>query len=179
MMDEIATDGQMCYFLDTNECGGICEHASGKFMSMKLGESLEVARAIDSAVCAGEVHVGQEVFVAAFARNDTLNYSAKPVLVFPTCKSGNAQTSAFIIEQLWQAWQISLFGEKLHSPLWSIASDEDPKHCPALYLQCMVRELKPKDPIYPYLSDLKGLNLMTGENFETHDLDYKHSFKCE
>jgi hypothetical protein len=97
--------------------GAFAKHASGRFTSMKLGESLEVARAIASAVCTGEVHVGQEVSVAAFARNDTLDYSAKPVLVFPTCKSGNAQTSAFIIGQLRQTWQISPFGKKLHGPL--------------------------------------------------------------
>ncbi|RXW14911.1 hypothetical protein EST38_g10936 [Candolleomyces aberdarensis] len=142
MMDEIATDGRMCYLSDTDECGGLCEHAAEKFTSMKLGNNLEVIHAIAAAVRAGEVHIGQEVFVAAFARNDTFDYSAKPVLVFPTCKSGTAQTSALIIEKLRQAWQLSPYGEKLHGPIWSIASDGDPKRRPALYLQCMAPDIE-------------------------------------
>jgi hypothetical protein len=117
MMDEIATDGRMCYLSDTDECGGLCEHAAEKLSSMKLGDDLEVIRAIAAAVRAGEIHIGQEVFVAAFARNDSVDYSAKPVLVFPTCKSGTAQTSALIIEKLKQAWWISPCGAALHGPL--------------------------------------------------------------
>ncbi|KAJ2933848.1 hypothetical protein H1R20_g3247, partial [Candolleomyces eurysporus] len=177
MMDEIATDGRMCYLPDTDECAGLCEHAAERFPSMKVGESLEVVRAIAAAVCSGEIHIGQEVFVAAFARNDATDYSAKPVLIFPTCKSGTSQTSALIIEKLRQAWQISPYGEALHGPIWSIASDGDPKRRPALYLQCMSRELRPEDSLFSHLGSLQGMNLMTGPDFETHDLDYKHSFK--
>jgi len=43
-------------------------------------------RAVAQAVREGKVHVGQEVFVAAFSRNDETNYGTKPVLLMPTCK---------------------------------------------------------------------------------------------
>lgn len=72
---------------------------------------------------------------------------------------------------------MSLYGKALHSPIWSIALDGDPKCCPALYLHCMVRELTPSDPIFQHVGSLPGLNLNMGSAGETQDLDYKHDFK--
>ena len=113
------------------------------------------------------------------ARNDGTNYGAKPVLLLPTCKQGSYKDSALLIEMIRQAWKISEYGEALHGSIWSIASDGDPKHRPALYLHCVVRELTPADALYAHLGNLPGLNLYTGPNFETQDLDYKHDFKRE
>jgi hypothetical protein len=176
-MDEIACDGRLCYLKTTDEIAGLCEHAASEFPSVKMGKNLEVVRAVCQAVHEGKVHVGQEVFVAAFARNDETNYGARPVLVMPTCKRGTYRDSALVIEKLRQAWKISEFGEQLHGPIWSIASDGDPKRRPALYIHCMTRELTPQDDLHKYVGHLPGLNLCTGTNGETQDLDYKHDFK--
>jgi hypothetical protein len=142
-----------------------------------MGTNLEIIRAVAHAVREGKVHVGQEVFVAAFARNDETDYGAKPVLLMPTCKQGSFRDSALVIEMLRQAWKISPCGEALHGPIWSIASDGDPKRRPALYQHCMVREIVEGDPLFHSLKDLPGLNLWTGSGGETQDLDYKHDFK--
>jgi hypothetical protein len=48
-----------------------------------MGDNLDVVRNIARAVKEGLVHIGQEVFVAAFARNDEADYGAKPVLSCP------------------------------------------------------------------------------------------------
>jgi hypothetical protein len=76
-----------------------------------------------------------------------------------------------------QAWKISPFGEALHGTIWSIASDGDPKRRPALYLHCMIQELTPADPLYQYVGKLRGMNLWTGLDRMTQDLDVKHDLK--
>ena len=40
------------------------------------------------AIRGGYVHVEQEIFVAAFSRNDETDYGAPPVLLMPTCDFG-------------------------------------------------------------------------------------------
>ncbi|KAJ3537998.1 hypothetical protein NMY22_g5352 [Coprinellus aureogranulatus] len=177
MMDEIASDGRLCYMPLEDLCVGLCEHGAEKFASTKMGQNLELIEAITLALRAGEIHIGQEILVVAFARNDEVNHAAMPVLILPTCKSGTALTFAVIIEKCRQAWQMSPYGEALHGPLWSIASDGDPKRRPSLYLHCMVKPIASADPLYPHLGELQGLNLMTGLKSETHDMDYKHTFK--
>ncbi|KIJ93964.1 hypothetical protein K443DRAFT_134901 [Laccaria amethystina LaAM-08-1] len=137
--------------------------------SVKMGDNLDVVRNIARAVKEGLVHIGQEVFVAAFARNDEADYGAKP--------QGSFRESVLIIEMLRQAWRLSPCGESLHGPIWSIASDGDPKRRPALYLHCMVQELTPGQPLFRHVGMLPGLNLWTGSGGETQDLDYKHNFK--
>ncbi|KAF8074685.1 hypothetical protein FPV67DRAFT_1619269 [Lyophyllum atratum] len=176
-MDEIASDGRLCYLTMTDEIAGLCEHAATELSSLKMGTNLNVVRAVRQALQEGKIHVGQEVFVAAFARNDEEGYGARPVLLIPTCKRGSFRDSALVMEMLRQAWKISPYGESLHGPIWSIASDGDPKRRPALYLHCMTRELRPTDPLFQHLENLPGMNVWTGPNGETQDLDYKHCFK--
>jgi hypothetical protein len=115
-MDEVASDGRLCYLTDTDDIAGLCEHAS-KLPSVKMGTNLDVVRNVVRAVREGQIHVGQEVFVAAFARNDETDYGAKPVLLLPTCKKGSFRDSALIIEMLRQAWKLSPYGESLHGPI--------------------------------------------------------------
>jgi hypothetical protein len=177
-MDEVASDARLCYLTATDEIAGLCEHATAELLlSVKMGTDLTVVRAVRQAVREGKIHIGQEVFVAAFSRNDEEGYGARPVLLIPTCKRGSFKDSALIIEMLRQAWRISPCGEALHGPIWSIASDGDPKRRPALYVHCMTRELTPGDPLFHHLGNLPGMNLWTGSGGETQDLDYKHDFK--
>jgi hypothetical protein len=61
---------------------------------------------------------------------------------------------------------------------WLIASDSDPKRSPALYLLCMSRALSPADPLY-LVEKLRGMNLYTGVNGITQDLDVKHDLNHE
>ena len=161
----------------TNEIAGLCEHATNELASIKMGESLEVAYAITQAIHKQKVHIGQEILVAAFARNYNTDYSTWPVLLMPTCKKGTFRDAALIMEMLRQAWKISPYGEALHGAIWSIASGGDPKRRPTLYLHCMVRELTPADDLYQYVGKLQGMNLYTGIDGMMQDLDIKHDLK--
>jgi hypothetical protein len=66
-MDEIACDARLCYLAETDNIAGLCEH-SAALGSLKMGENLDVSHALCKAIKEGRVHIGQEVFVAAFAR---------------------------------------------------------------------------------------------------------------
>ncbi|THH17691.1 hypothetical protein EUX98_g9079 [Antrodiella citrinella] len=176
-MDEVASDGRLCYLTATDEIAGVCEHAETELNSVKMGKNTDVIRIVCEAVRAGKIHVGQEVLVAAFARLDETDYGAKPCLLLPTCKRGSYMDAALHIEKLRQAWDISPYGARLHGPILSMSSDGDPKRRPAYYVHCMVRRMVPSDPLFPLLGQLPGLNLRTGRNFETQDFDYKHTFK--
>ncbi|KAJ6569699.1 hypothetical protein B0H10DRAFT_2354990, partial [Mycena sp. CBHHK59/15] len=175
--DEIASDGRLCYLLETDEIGGLCEHANTELKTLKMGSDLVAVGEMAKAIRAGRVHIGKEFSVAAFSRHAETDYSAKPVLLMPTCKQGTWQSSAQILQKLVQAWSLSPYGETMHGPLWSIASDGDATRRAALYLICMHKLLGPDDPLYQFLSELAGLNLYTGENGLTMDFDYKHLFK--
>ncbi|KAJ7867635.1 hypothetical protein B0H13DRAFT_1897474 [Mycena leptocephala] len=164
MQDEIAGDGRrLCYFEDTDEIGGLCEHATPRLKTFKMGDDLTCAEEAVTAVRAGDIHVGKEFSVAAIARHAPDDYGAKPVLLMLTCKKGSWQSSAEILQKLVQAWKLSPFGEAKHGPLKDIASDGDERRRAALYL---------------FLSDLPGLNLYTGEDGITMCFDPQHLFRC-
>ncbi|KAJ7705557.1 hypothetical protein B0H17DRAFT_913672, partial [Mycena rosella] len=175
--DEIASDGRLCYLDKTDEIGGLCEHANTELKTFKMGLNLESVHATAKAIREGRVHIGKEFSVAAFSRHAETNYSAKPVLLVPTCKQGNWQSSAQWLQKLIQAWKLSPFGEAKHGPLLSIASDGDGTRRAALYLICMHKHLGPDDPLHEFLSELSGLNLYCGAGGLTMDFDYKHLFK--
>ncbi|KAJ7620027.1 hypothetical protein B0H17DRAFT_1340775 [Mycena rosella] len=175
--DEIAGDGRLCYLEDTDEIGGLCEHATSRLKTFKMGSDLTSIGDAVKAIRADEIHVGKEFSVAAFSRHAPTDYGAKPVLLMPTCKKGSWQSSAQILQKLIQAWKLSPFGEARHGPLLSVASDGDARRRAALYLVCMHRELPRDDPLYPFLSELAGLNRYTGDGGLTMDFDYKHLFK--
>ncbi|TFK16713.1 hypothetical protein FA15DRAFT_606525, partial [Coprinopsis marcescibilis] len=177
-LDEVASDGRLCWIPGTDQIVGVCEHAS-HLETTRMGNDLSVVCTITDAVRHGTVHLGHEILVAAFARNAEEDYGAKPVLILPTCKQGSFKDAALVLEKLKQAWRLSPFGEKMHGPIWSLASNGDPKRRPALYLHCMVREIKPDtDPeIFDLVGSLQGLNLWVGPSLETQDLDWKHCIK--
>ncbi|KAJ6584216.1 hypothetical protein B0H10DRAFT_1961936 [Mycena sp. CBHHK59/15] len=137
---------------------------SGPLKTFKMGNNLMCVEEAVKAVRAGDIHVGKEFSVAAFARHAPDDYGAKPVLLMPTCKKGSWQLSGQVLQKLIQAWKLSPFGEAKHGPLKEIASDGDGRQRAALYLVCMHKNLGPNNPIYQFLSDLTGLNLYTGED---------------
>ncbi|KAJ7800850.1 hypothetical protein B0H13DRAFT_2390241 [Mycena leptocephala] len=174
--DEIAGDGRLCYLDETDEIAGLCEHASSRLKTFKMGDDLTSVEEAVKAVQAGDIHVGKEFSVAAFSRHAPDDYGAKPVPLMPTCKKGSWQ-SAQILQKLIQAWKLSPLGEAKHGPLAAIASDGDRRRRAALYLICMHKHLGPDDPLYEFLSDLPGLNLFTGDGGITMDFDYYSSLK--
>ncbi|KAJ7799847.1 hypothetical protein B0H13DRAFT_1482102, partial [Mycena leptocephala] len=123
--DEIAGDGRLCYLDETDEIAGLCEHASARLKTFKMGDDLTSVEEAVKAVRAGDIHVGKEFSVAAFSRHAPDDYGAKPVLLMPTCKKGSWQSSAQILQKLIQAWKLSPFGEAKHGPLVAVRAQSD------------------------------------------------------
>ncbi|KAF7364233.1 hypothetical protein MSAN_01082900 [Mycena sanguinolenta] len=176
-IDEIVGDGRLCYLQDMDKIGGLCKHATSQLKTFKMGSDLTCIEEVVKALRAEDIHVGKEFSVAAFARHAADDYGAKPVLMMPTCKQGTWNSAAQILQKLIQAWKLSPFGEAKHGPLTEIASDGDGKRRPALYLITMPKPLELDNPLFPFLSDLPGLNLYTGEGGITMCFDPKHLFK--
>ena len=130
------------------------KHATEELNSVKMGKDLCVARTTRQAIRGGYVHDEQEIFVAAFFRNDETDYWAPPVLLMPTCERGSFRDAALIMEMPHQARKIW--------PYLLDNSDRDPKRHPTLYLHCMNLEITPADPLHQYVGSLRGMNLYTG-----------------
>ncbi|KAF6751796.1 hypothetical protein DFP72DRAFT_815971 [Ephemerocybe angulata] len=155
-LDEVASDGRLCWVPETDDVAGLCEHASG-LPTTKMGIDLTAMGDIFDAIREDKVHIGQEILVVALARNDSRDYGAKPVLILPTCKRGSFEDAALLLEKIRQAWRISEYGECRHGRVWSIASDGDPKRRPALFLHCNTREITPQDTIFEHVGFLPGI----------------------
>ncbi|KAJ7471739.1 hypothetical protein FB451DRAFT_1036440, partial [Mycena latifolia] len=149
------------YLEDTDEIGGLCEHASSRLKTFEMGSDLTSIEDAVKAIQAGDIHVGKEFSVAAFSRHAPTDYGAKPVLLMPTCKKGSWQSSAQLLQKLIQAWKILPFSKAKHGPLWSLASDGDATRRAAFHLICTHSKLSPDDPLYEFLSELAGLNFYT------------------
>ncbi|KAJ7884423.1 hypothetical protein B0H13DRAFT_1542652, partial [Mycena leptocephala] len=177
--DEIAGDGRLCYLPDTDEIGGLCEHAMAELDTLKMGSDLASVKATVKAIREDRVHVGKEFSVAAFARHAQSDYGAKPGLLMPTCKKRAWKFGAEVLQKLITAWKLSPYGAAMHGDIKSIASDGDGGRRAAMYLICMLKKLnRDDDPeLYDLLSELAGLNLYTGEGGLTMCFDPKHIFK--
>jgi len=55
-MDEVASDGHLCYLTATDEIAGLCEHAMDELASVKMRQNLQVARAVKQALRDGKIH---------------------------------------------------------------------------------------------------------------------------
>lgn len=177
-LDELATERRLSWIPETDEIAGLCHHSKA-LGTLKMGDDMSVVSGVARAVrTTKEVHYAHEATVAAFSRHDPQKYGARPALLLPTCKKGQDYYDAALeIKMLLEGWKISEYGAKLHGEVGSIASDGDAKRRKALYLLCMVRELKETDVLFKHLGHLLGLNLFTGMNFETAAFDWKHNWK--
>ncbi|KAK7007182.1 hypothetical protein R3P38DRAFT_2373214, partial [Favolaschia claudopus] len=76
--DEVAGDGRPSYLVETDEIGGLCEHASAELETLKMCSDLTSVKAAVKAIKEGRVHVGKEFSVAAIGRHAPTDYGAKP-----------------------------------------------------------------------------------------------------
>jgi hypothetical protein len=83
------------------------------------------------------------------------------------------------MEIVLEAWKRSVYGERLHGPILSVASDSDAKRCLALFMMTMHTEILEGNPLYPFVRDLPGLNRRVGIDNLTMDVDFKHKMKCK
>ncbi|KAK6971446.1 hypothetical protein R3P38DRAFT_3497451 [Favolaschia claudopus] len=199
-LDELAADPRIDYMPETDEMGGLCLEHISELETVTVGKDLRAVEAAVTAVKAGKVHISHEVCVGAISHLYGTNYGAKPIYMGPTCKKGPWQDGVRLIEVIIAAWKRSPDGEAKHSPLirdvieiinfLSFAlipplrvaapvsiSNRDHKRRLALFILCMQNEILPGNPLYPFVRNLRGLNLWVGKNNITHDGDPKHIVK--
>ncbi|KAG5653917.1 hypothetical protein H0H81_009274 [Sphagnurus paluster] len=124
-LDEIAGGGRSCYLSKTDEMAGLCHKHVHKLSSIKMGLDLTLVLAAAQAVKDDKVHIRKEFTVASISAHVQKNYSAKPVLLSPTCKQGTWQESESVIKIILTAWASSPVGECYWGLIWEIASDGD------------------------------------------------------
>ncbi|TFK37802.1 hypothetical protein BDQ12DRAFT_666712 [Crucibulum laeve] len=61
-MDEITSDGRLCYLTESDEIAGLCEHTKYHIPSLRMGKNITIAHAICTAVKEEKIHIGQEIF---------------------------------------------------------------------------------------------------------------------
>ncbi|KAJ6553902.1 hypothetical protein B0H10DRAFT_1848509 [Mycena sp. CBHHK59/15] len=170
--DEVATERKIDYMAETDDMGGLClEHLSA-LDTVKVGTDTAVA-----AVREGKVHISHETSVGAISHLSENGYGAWPVFMGPSCKTGDWKDCLRTMEIVLEAWKRSVYGEQLHGPMLSVASDGDAKRCLALFMMCMHTEITEGNPLYPFICDLPGLNRRVGKDNLTMDLDFKHEIK--
>ncbi|KAJ7203197.1 hypothetical protein C8J57DRAFT_1621238 [Mycena rebaudengoi] len=172
--DEIATERKIDYMTATDEMGGFClEHVS-ILETVRVGKDTETVETAVAAVKEGKIHIAPETSVGAISRLSETNYGAKPVFLGPTYKKGGWRDLLQTMETVIEAWKRSPDGEKRHGPVVEVSSDGCPKRRAALFMMCMHSEILPGNPLYPFVSNLPGLNLRVGKDNITPDMDWKH-----
>ncbi|KAJ6580330.1 hypothetical protein B0H10DRAFT_1962565, partial [Mycena sp. CBHHK59/15] len=175
--DEVATERKIDYMAETDDMGGLClEHLSA-LDTVKVGTDSQTVEAAVAAVQEGKVHISHETSVGAISRLSENGYGARPVFMGPSCKTGDWKDCLRTMEIVLEAWKCSVYGEQLHGPILSVASDGDAKCCLALFMMCIHTEITEGNPLYPFICDLPGLNRRVGKDNLTTDLDFKHEIK--
>lgn len=175
--DELAIDRRIDYMTETDEMGGFCIEHVNALETTKVGKGIQNVEAAVTAVREGKVHIAHEASVGAISRLSRTNYGARPVFIAPTCKKGSWKDMLRTMLTVVEAWKRSRDGEKKHGPVLAVAADGDPKRRLALFVMCMHDEIRPGNPLYPYICNLPGFNRRVGKDNLTEDFDYKHEFK--
>ncbi|KAF8205855.1 hypothetical protein K438DRAFT_1578650 [Mycena galopus ATCC 62051] len=175
--DEVATECKIDYMTETDDMGGLClEHLSA-LDTVQVGSDTATVDAAVAAVREGKVHISHETSVGAISRLSETGYGARPVFMGPSCKTGSWKECLRTMEIVLEVWKRSAYGERLHGPILSVASDADPKRYLALFMMCMHTEIVEGNPLYPFICDLPGLNRQVGKDNLTMDPDFKHEIK--
>ncbi|KAJ7113517.1 hypothetical protein C8R44DRAFT_630955, partial [Mycena epipterygia] len=175
--DELAIDRRIDYMAETDEMGGLWIEHVHELETTKVGKGIQCVEAAVAAVRGGKVHIVHEASVGAISRLARTNYGARPVFVAPTCKKNSWKDMLRTMLTVVDAWKRSRDGEKKNGPILAVTSDGDPKWRLALFVMCMHDEIRPGNPLYPYICNLPGLNLCVGKDNINEDFDYKHEFK--
>ncbi|KAG0702497.1 hypothetical protein DFH29DRAFT_982332 [Suillus ampliporus] len=122
----------------------------------------------------GEVHLGKELTVigiACFGEDELY-----PILAVPTCKTENAGDMEITLAHAIEWWNITGAAASV-GLVWSFATDSDAMHCAVGHKLFLKKPLSLESQLYGILSNMPGLNTMTGDAEVTLDFDFKHIFK--
>ncbi|KAG2367179.1 hypothetical protein BDR07DRAFT_1373004 [Suillus spraguei] len=141
---------------------------------MEGHQYVECGAAIGMKIHNQEVHLSKEVTVigvACFGEDELY-----PVLAAPTCKTENAADMEAILTRAIKRWSVTCT-DTLVRPVWSFAMDGDATCCTTGHRLFIKKPLSSDSLLYATLSDMPGLNTLTGDNEVTLDFDFKHIFE--
>ncbi|KAI0260621.1 hypothetical protein BC834DRAFT_831523, partial [Gloeopeniophorella convolvens] len=172
MWDEIAVERRPRWDSKTNKVLGICRDC-GKSTSLNFN------RMEDLDVLFGEldnrtVHLASEATVGAIGllSAESRLYSARPILLFGSCKRETAEEHAALLQTTIDSAnsQSSL----TRARIVSLASDGEARCGKALVQLTFKALLSPSSPIHALLSPLHLMDFHVGDDDITPDKDYKH-----
>ncbi|KAF6752932.1 hypothetical protein DFP72DRAFT_814901 [Ephemerocybe angulata] len=126
-----------------------------------------------------KVCFGTEATVVAIAPYSPENYLAVPLVASPSCKTEKGEQIRLWIKDVIALWKSHPCGERMHGPIWALASDGDAAYRLAKYLECLEGgvEVDVTQGYGQFLKDLEGLNLLTSPDGVLGTCDPKHIFK--
>ncbi|KAG1837066.1 hypothetical protein C8R48DRAFT_623007 [Suillus tomentosus] len=173
-IDEMALEEMVIHFGKYNMIGNLCWKHSN-LIDLVL-HTYDSAVRIAQKIYNQEVHLGKEVTVigvACFGEDELY-----PVLAALTCKTENAADMEGILTRAIECWSAT-GADTLVRPVWSFATDGDATRRAAGHRLFVKKPLSSNSPLYATLSDMPGLNTLTGDNKVMLDFNFKHIFKCE
>ncbi|KAG8684104.1 hypothetical protein FRC08_013877 [Ceratobasidium sp. 394] len=178
MIDELASEENIRYSVAEDALLGLCrEHSNINDLKNITGRPVSHLEDIKKLLDAGELHRAKEVTVIAVAPFGYSNYSPMVVLISGTCKTESVLNQRDLISLVVDGWKASPYGESALGPLYSIATDGDPRRRRVMHSFCMSEDLPKDSALYQELCHLEMLNLRCGVNAVTHDGDFKHEEK--
>ncbi|KAG2057396.1 hypothetical protein BDR06DRAFT_980847 [Suillus hirtellus] len=172
LVNKTALEEAAIFLSQSNSIGGLCLIHS-PLVDVALN-NYHSAFNISHMLMAGRVHFGKEVSVmGVHLFSEDVFY---PILVTPMCKSESSEDMEFIFKTTVAAWHASK-AEKEIGSAWSYVTDGDTTHHKAGHHTFIQISLLFTSPLYGTLSNLSGLNLLTGEYEIMLDFDCKHALK--
>ncbi|KAG2065211.1 hypothetical protein BDR04DRAFT_1033349, partial [Suillus decipiens] len=172
MIDEMVLEEMAVHIGKYNMIGGLCwKHSNIVDPVLRTYDSaVRIAHKIHNQ----EVHLGKEVTVigvACFGKDELY-----PVLAAPTCKTEDAADMEGILARAIERWSATGAASSV-GPVWSFATDGDATRRAAGHRLFVKHPLSMDSPLFTILSDMPGLNTLTGDNEVMLDFDFKHIFK--
>jgi len=174
MVDEIALEEMAIHFSKYNKIANLCWKHS--HLVDPVLHTYESAITIAQKIHDGKVHLGKELTVigAACFGEDELY----PILAAPTCKTEDAADMEGVLVCAIECW-VATGAAAYVGPVWSFAIDGDAT-CHAMGHKLFLKKpLLSESHLYGILSNMPGLNTMTGDAEVTLNFDFKHIFKCK
>ncbi|KIK32417.1 hypothetical protein CY34DRAFT_55944, partial [Suillus luteus UH-Slu-Lm8-n1] len=171
MIDKIALEEMAVHFSKYNKVAGLCWKHS--HLVDPVLRTYESAVTIAQKIHDGEVHLGKEltvIGVACFGEDELY-----PILAAPTCKTEDAGDMEGVLARAIERWNAT--GAAIVGPLWSFATDGDATRRAAGHRLFLKTPLSTDSQLYGVLSNMPGLNTLTGDGEVTLDFDFKHIFK--
>jgi hypothetical protein len=159
------------HFSKYNKVAGLCWKHS--HLIDPVLRTYESAVTIAKKIHDGEVHLGKEltvIGVACFGEDELY-----PILAAPTCKTEDAGDMEGVLARAIERWNAT--GAATVGPLWSFATDGDATRRAAGHKLFLKNPLSLDSQLYGVLSNMPGLNTLTGDGEVTLDFDFKHIFK--